>query len=125
MLVATSCLEVTSTPLETPQRDGGKPAPGLSILNFQEHCLFLHPATVLVQECKGKTQRSPLTTGTSPEKKRTTDFKPSCWVLFSFGEDRERDVVPRTATACLPRLHRIPLSPGPLAVRGHWDAPLP
>lgn len=50
---------------------------------------LLHPAAVLVQECKGKTQRSPLTPVTSPEKKRTTDFKPSCWVLFSFGEDSE------------------------------------
>lgn len=83
-----------------------------------------HPATVLVQECKGKKQRPPVTPVTSPKKKRTTDFKPSFWVLFSFRKDRERDVAPHTATARLPHLHRIPLAPGPLA-SGHWGSLLP
>ena len=41
LLVATSCPEGTHGPAETPQRQAGKPALGLSILSFQEHCLFL------------------------------------------------------------------------------------
>lgn len=52
-----------------------------------------HPATGLVQECKGKTQRPPVTPVTSPEKKRTTDFKPFFGCCFH-SEKTESKMLP-------------------------------